>query len=186
MPHPTLPIPPTPRDQQGDWVTLVGPKGGQSFCNLCNTGEYPGFSIPPIPKPILQWRWRGLQDADISLLPYSMSRRRCWDKGRNSLIQFTKCLFPAQLQVRFNFPVLPWGRAFCNLNPCQHPLRERDVSSELATQHPSRERKNPLDNAKVSWEYPAGERGHSPGGLCADTGMQRHPLNTRSAKRSVR
>lgn len=64
-----------------------------------------------------------------------------------------------------------WGRAFSNLNPCQHHLREQDVSSKLATRHLSRERKNPLDNAKVSWEYPAGERGHSPGGLCTDTGM---------------
>lgn len=38
-----LPIPPTLRDQQGNWE----PKRGQSCCNIYNTGEYPGFFITP-------------------------------------------------------------------------------------------------------------------------------------------
>lgn len=40
-----LPIPPTLRDQQGNWE----PKRGQSCCNIYNTGEYPGFFITPNP-----------------------------------------------------------------------------------------------------------------------------------------
>lgn len=58
------------------------------------------------------------------------------------------------------------------LNPSQYHLREQDASSKLATLRLFIERKNPLDKAKVPWEYPSGERGHSPGGLCTtDTGM---------------
>lgn len=50
-------------------------------------------------------------------------------------------------------------RAFSNLNPRKRHLREQDGSSELATWHLSRVRKNPLDNAKVSWECPTVKEG---------------------------
>lgn len=63
-----------------------------------------------------------------------------------------------------------WDRALSDLNPCQYHLREQDVSSECATWHLCRKWKNPLDNARVSWECPTGERGHSPGGLCTGAG----------------